>query len=63
MIAHFIGRNGTETLLCDVIVVLNIVAFLRQQVVRGEGFGSKNKPYLTWKIAEEYARCSACIVR
>ena len=62
MIAHFIGRNGTETLVCDVIVVLNIVAFLRQ-VVRGEGFGSKYKPYLPWKIAKEYARRSAGIVR
>ena len=30
MAAQFNGRNGTETLLCDVIVVLNIAAFLRQ---------------------------------
>ena len=35
------GENGTEILLCDVIVVLNIAAFLHQWVVRGEGFGSK----------------------
>ena len=26
MFAQFDGRNGTETLLCDVIVVLNIAA-------------------------------------
>ena len=30
MAAQFNGRNGTETLLCDVIVVLNIAAFWRQ---------------------------------
>jgi len=56
-------RNGTETLLCDVIVVLNIAAFLRQRVFRGEGFGSKYKPSFTWEMAEEFARCSAGIIR
>ena len=35
MAAQFNGRNGTETLICDVIVVLNIATFLRQWVVRG----------------------------
>ena len=29
-IAQFNGRNGTETLLCDVVVVLNIAPFLRE---------------------------------
>ena len=33
---------------CDVTVVWNIVAFLRYCAVRGEGFGSKYKPYFTW---------------
>ena len=63
MTAHCNRRNGTETLLCDVIVVLNTAAFLRHWVVRGEGFGSKYKPYFTWKMAEEFARCSAGIIR
>ena len=45
--AHFNGRNGAETLRCDVTVVLNIAAFLRQCVVLGKGFGSKFKPYFT----------------
>ena len=40
MAAQFNISNGTETLLCDVIVVLNIAAFLRQWVVRREDFGS-----------------------
>ena len=62
MTAHFNG--GMELrLLCDVIVVLNIAAFLRQWVFRGEGFGSKYKPYFTWEMAEEFARCSAGIIR
>ena len=43
MAAQFNGRNGTETLICDVIVVFNTAAFLRQWVVRGEGFRSKCK--------------------
>ena len=30
MAAQFNGRNGTATLLCDDIVVLDIAAFLRQ---------------------------------
>ena len=57
------GENGTETLLCDVIVVLNIATFLHQRVVRGEGFGSKYKPYFTREMAEEFTRCSAGIIR
>ena len=36
-------------MLCDVVVVLNIASFLRQRVVRGEGFGSKYKPYFFGK--------------
>jgi len=63
MTAHFNGRNGTETLLCDVIVVLNIDAFLLQWVLHGEGFGSKYKSYFTWEMAEEFTCCSAGIVR
>jgi len=63
MTAHFNGRNGTETLHCDVIAVLNIAAFLRQWVFRGEGFGSKYKPYFTWEMTEEFARCSVGIIR
>ena len=47
MTGHFNGRNGTEILLFDVIVVLSIAVFLRQWVVRGEGFESKHKPYFT----------------
>ena len=50
-------------LLCDVIVVLNIAAFLRLWVVRGEGFASKYKSYFTWDMAEEFFRCSAGIIR
>ena len=49
------GTNETETLFCDVIAVLNTAACLRQKVVRGEGFGSKYKPYFTWEMAEEFA--------
>jgi len=49
MTSHFNGRNGTETLLCDVIVALNIGAFLCQWVFHGEGFGSKYKPFLLGK--------------
>ena len=41
------GENATETLVYDVIVVLNIAAFLNQWVDRGEGFESKYKPYFT----------------
>ena len=48
------GTNETETLLCDVIAVLNTAACLRQKVVRGEGFGSKYKPYFTWEMAEDF---------
>ena len=48
MAAQFNGRNGTETLLRDVIVVLNIAAFWRQWVLRGEGFRSKYKPFGKW---------------
>jgi len=62
MTAHFNGKNGTETLLCDIIVVLNIDAFLHQWVLSGEGFGSKYKLYFTWEMAEEFARCSAGII-
>jgi len=56
-------RNGTETLLCDDTVVLNIVAFQRQWVFHGEGFGSKYKPYFTWEMAEEFTHCLAGILR
>jgi len=59
MTSHFNGRNGTETLLCDVIVALNIGAFLCQWVFHGEGFGSKYKPFFTWEMAEEFVRCLA----
>jgi len=62
MTVHFNGRNGTETLLCDVVVVLNIDAFLCQRAFRGEGFGSKYKPYFTWEIAEEFTRCLEGII-
>ena len=58
----FNARNGTETLLCNVTVVLNIAAFLRYCVIPGEGFRIKNKAYFTWEMAEEFARCSAGIV-
>lgn len=54
MAAHFNGRNGTETLFCDVHVVLKNAAFLHQLVVRGEAFGSKYKPYFTLEMAEEF---------
>ena len=57
------GENGTETLVCQVIVVVNIAAFLHQWVDRGEGFGSKYKPYTTWEMAEEFTHCSAVIIR
>ena len=50
-------------LLCDVTVVLKIATFLRQWVVRGEGFGSKYKPYFTCEMAEVLAQCSAGIIR
>jgi len=55
------GRNGSETLPCDIIVVLNIAAFLRQWVFHGEAFGSKYKPYFTWEKAKQFARCSVDI--
>ena len=41
-------EHGIETLLCDVIVVLNIAAFLH--------LGSKCKPYFTWEMAKKFAR-------
>ena len=63
MAVQFNGRNGTETLSGEVIVVLNIAGFLRQRVVRGEAFGSNYRPYFTWKMAEEFARCSESIIR
>ena len=62
MTARFNGRNETETLLCDVIVVLNIAAFLRHRVFRREGFGSKYKPSFTWEIAEKFTRCLEGII-
>ena len=62
MAAQFNARHGTETLICDVIVVLNIAAFLRQWVVRGEGFGSKYKPYFSWEMAEEFVRSLESII-
>ena len=52
----FNARNGTETLLCNVTVVLNIAAFLRYCVIPGEGFRIKNKAYFTWEMTEEFAR-------
>jgi len=60
MTAQFNG--GMELRLIVVIVVLNITAFLHQWVFRGEGFGSKYKPYFTWEIAEEFACCSVVLV-
>jgi len=63
MTTHFNGRNGTETLVCDIIVVLNIAVFLRQWVFCGEDFGSKYKAHFTWEMAEEFARCLAGIIR
>ena len=62
MASQFNGRNGTESLLCDVIAVLNVAAFRRQWVVHWEGFGSKSKFYFTWEVAEEFARCSEGII-
>ena len=62
MTAHLNGKNGTKTLLCGVIVLLKIAAFLHQWVVRGEGFWSKCKPNFTWEMAEEFARSSASII-
>ena len=56
-------ENGTETLLCDVIVVLNIAALLHKWVVRGEGFWCKYKSYFTWEMAKEFTRCSVGIIR
>ena len=62
MAAEFNGRNGTETLLYDVIVVVNVAAFRRQRVVHRESFGSKYQPYFKWEMAEEIARCSESII-
>ena len=39
MAAWFTGRNGTETLLCDVTVVLNISTFFREFKSANFGFG------------------------
>ena len=58
----FNARNGTETLLCNVTVVLNIAAFLCYCVVPREGFRIKNKAYFTWEMVEEFSRCSAGII-
>lgn len=58
MVTQFNGRNGTESLLCDFIVVLNIAVFLCQWVICGEGLGSKYKAYFTWEMAKEFARFS-----
>ena len=45
MTVHLNERRETETLYCDIIVVLNIAALLRLlYVVLGEGFGVKYKP-------------------
>ena len=54
MAAKFNGTNGTERLLCDAVVVLamDIAAFLRQWVVREEGFGSKYKSSFSWEMAQ-----------
>ena len=62
MAAQFNRRNGSESLLCDVIVVLNIAVFLRQWVICGEGFGSKYKAYFTWGMAKEFAHFSEGII-
>ena len=62
MTVHSHGRNGTETVLCDVTVVLNIAPFMRKRVVFGEVCGSKCKPYFTWEMTEEFSRCSAWII-
>ena len=32
-------------------------------MIRGEGFGSKYKPYFTWEMAEEFDRCSVGNIR
>ena len=60
--AHLNRKSGTETLLCDVTVLLNIVVFLRYCTVLGEGFGPKYKPYFAWERAEKFVRCSADII-
>ena len=62
MAVRFNERNGSESLLCDVIVVLNIAVFLCQWVVCGKGFGSKYKAYFTWEMAQEFARFSEGII-
>ena len=50
-------------LLCDVIVVLNTAGCLCLRVVNGKALDLTNyKPYFTWKMAEEFARCSAGII-
>lgn len=56
-------RNGSESLLCDVTVVLNMAAFLCYCVVLGDGFASKYKPYFSWEMAKEFACCSVDIIR
>ena len=56
--------EGMELKLCfvEVIVVLNIAAFMRQWVVHGEGFRSKYKAYFNWGMAKEFARFSEGII-
>ena len=49
-------------LLCEVTVVLNIAAFLRYCVVLGKVL-LQYKPYFSWEMAEELARCSAEVIR
>ena len=60
--AHLNRKSGTETLLCDVTVLLNVVAFPRQGAVLGEGFEPKYKPFFAWEMAEKFFRCSAGII-
>ena len=45
MVAHLNGRNGTETRLCDVTVVLKVAVFLHELLMVK---GSKNKPHFAW---------------
>ena len=63
MAAHFNGRSGTETLLWTSLLSWTSLAFLCQWVFRGEGFGSEYKPYFTWEMTKEFARCSVGIIR
>ena len=48
-------KNGLETLLRDVIVILTIAFLCQFELFVEKVFGSKYKPYFTWEMAEEFA--------